>query len=100
MEVGRPRYLRKKGEKGSQKVIARWRCGNEEEKNKFWLTEGKRKCQICEETEGELEHIMTHVKGKNRLRVKEVLDEVVRWMREVEKVREKLRKEREGKSCE
>ncbi|EZA53818.1 hypothetical protein X777_06635 [Ooceraea biroi] len=68
MEVGRPRYLRKKGEKRSQKLIARWRCGNEEEINRFWMTEGKRKCQICEEAEGTIEHIMVHVKQKNKLR--------------------------------
>ncbi|CAL1672483.1 unnamed protein product [Lasius platythorax] len=34
--LGLPEYLRKKERKGSQKLIARWRCGNEEEKNKYW----------------------------------------------------------------
>jgi len=42
-----PDYLLKKGEKGSQKIIARWRCGNEEERNRFWKTEEEKKCRIC-----------------------------------------------------
>lgn len=28
-------YLGRRGEKGSKKTIARWRCGNEEERNKY-----------------------------------------------------------------
>jgi len=35
-----PDYL-KRGEGGSQKMIAKWRCGNEEEINGFWKTEKK-----------------------------------------------------------
>lgn len=49
--VGLLKYLRTKGIKGSQKLIARWRCGNEEERNKYWLTEKKRRCLICKEEE-------------------------------------------------
>jgi len=41
--IGMPDYLQKRGERGSQKVIARWRCGNEEERNGFWKTEEKKK---------------------------------------------------------
>jgi len=35
MVIGRPMYLWRNRRKGSQKIIARWRCGNEEEKNKL-----------------------------------------------------------------
>jgi len=28
-----PNYLLKRRERGSQKIIARWRCGNEEKRN-------------------------------------------------------------------
>jgi len=42
--IGMPDYLLKRGERGSQKLIARWRCGNEEEKNGFWKPEEEIKC--------------------------------------------------------
>jgi len=35
MVIERPMYLRKNKCKGSQKIIARWRCGNEEEKKQL-----------------------------------------------------------------
>jgi len=34
--IGMPDYLLKIGDRGTQKMIARWRCGNEEERNRFW----------------------------------------------------------------
>jgi len=43
-----PDYLLKREEAGSQKMIARWRCGNEEERNGFWKTEEEKKC-LCAE---------------------------------------------------
>jgi len=76
-----PDYLLKRGERGSQKIIARWRCGNEEERNGFWKTEEEKKCRICEVEEGYIEHIMSHTRIKIGLR--EVLDE--RGKREVVK---------------
>jgi len=33
--IGMPDYLLKIGDRGNQKMIARWRYGNEEEGNKF-----------------------------------------------------------------
>lgn len=89
--AGIPKYLRERGAKGSQKTIARWRCGNEEEGNKYWDAEG-RKCQICRKEEGTVEHIKTHVKGIGRMEVREILSEegkkeAVKWMREVGRIR-------------
>lgn len=96
--VGIPKYLRERGVKGSQKTIARWRCGNEDKKNNYWDAEG-RKCQICKEEEGSVEHIKTHVKGIGRIEVREILSEegkkeAVKWMREVGR----MRKEKNGAS--
>lgn len=34
--VGVPRYLRVRGQRGSQKLITGWRCGNGEESNIYW----------------------------------------------------------------
>jgi len=69
--IGMSDYLLKRGERGSQKIIARWRCGNEEE--------------------GCIEHIMSHTRIK--IRLGEVLDErgkdeVMKWMKEVKRLRE------------
>lgn len=55
-----PKYLKEQDAKESQKRIARWRCGNKKERNKYWKTE-ERKCQICEKKEGTVEYIKTHV---------------------------------------
>jgi len=41
--IGMPDYLLKRGKRGSQKIIARWRRGNEEERKGFWKTEEKKK---------------------------------------------------------
>ena len=40
--------IEKKGERGNQKIIARTRCGNTEEWNKYWDKEETRKCMLCE----------------------------------------------------
>jgi len=61
MVIGKPMYLRRNGRKGSQKIIARWRCGNEEEKNKYWRKEEDRRCRIYNMKEGAITHIWTHV---------------------------------------
>lgn len=37
------RYLRRKGKGIVQKMIARFRCGNEEKANKYWLKEEERR---------------------------------------------------------
>jgi len=84
-------YLLKRGERGSQKLIARWRCGKEEERNGFWKTEEEKKCRICGVEVGCIEHIMSHTRIK--IRLDEVLDEggkgyIVKWMRKVKKLRD------------
>lgn len=98
--IGTPKYLRVKGVKGSQKLIARWRCGNEEEKNRYWLAEERGRCQICKEEIGSIEHLSIHVRG---VKVAEILGERGREeggkLREVKELREKKRGEieRDGK---
>lgn len=47
-----PKYLRIAGVKASQKIIARQRCGNEEEKNKYWGKDEERRCVICDREVG------------------------------------------------
>jgi len=57
-------------------MIARWRCGSEEERDGLWKTEEKKKCRICGVEEGCIEHIMSHT------RIKIELDEVFSKTRE------------------
>jgi len=76
-------------------MIVRWRCGNEEERNGFWKTKEEKKCRIYGVEEGCIEHIMSHTRMK--IGLDKVLDErtkgeVVKWMREVKKLREIHRK--------
>jgi len=88
--IGMPDYLLKRRE-GEQKIIARWRCDNEEERNGSWKREEEKKCRICGMEEGYIEHIISHTRLKIVLR--ESLDErgkeeVVKWMKKVKRLRE------------
>jgi len=78
-------YLLKIG--GSQKMIARWRCDNEEERNGYWKMQEEKRCRICGVAEG-IEHVMIHMRIK--IGVGAILDErrkgeVLKWMRDVKK---------------
>ncbi|KOX67925.1 hypothetical protein WN51_08162 [Melipona quadrifasciata] len=55
---GRPEYLTKKGNRDSQKFIARARVGNVEEYSKYWLKEEERRCRLCERQSGTLKHLI------------------------------------------
>jgi len=82
-------------------MIARWSCGNEEKRNGFWKAEEEKRCCICGVEERCIEHIMFHTRIK--IEVGAVLDErgkgeVLKWMREVRKLREIYRKGTESVS--
>jgi len=96
LSIEMPDYLLKRG---SQKMIARRRCGNEEERNGFWRTEEEKKCHICGVKEGCVEHMMSRTRIK--IGIGEVLDEkgkgeIVKWMKEVKRLREVHRRDRES----
>jgi len=97
-------HLLKRGERESQKIIAKWRCGNKEKRNGFWKTEEEKKCRICGVEEGCIEHIMSHTRIK--IGLSEVLDErekeeVVKWMKKVKRLKEVYRREIERvRKCE
>lgn len=52
--IRRSRYLKEKDVRGSQSRIARWRCDNEEEGNRFWMED--KCCRICKKKVGTLKH--------------------------------------------
>jgi hypothetical protein len=41
-----PEYLGRESAKG-RKMMARFRCGNEERKNRYWTEEEERRCRLC-----------------------------------------------------
>jgi len=91
---GKPGYLRRRKENGSQKTIARWRCGNEEERNKFWLDRESRRCKLCRIEEDKIEHLNGHLEKELRMRAEDILSEegkveAIRWMRRIGELREK-----------
>jgi len=97
---GIPEYIRRCGRKEGKKMvrIARWRCGNEERGNKYWLKEEERKCRLCRKEREEVEHLKReceYVKDK-RSRWIEVLNEDGRgqeWMEMIERAREERERE-------
>ena len=94
--IGIPEYLSTRGEGNSQSLIARARCGNIEENNKYLRKEEERKCRLCESELITLKHLVedcTTVErpghGIERILEGSTCKETVGWLRGVEK---KLRK--------
>jgi len=44
--LGIPKYLRKQSHKDTQKIIVRFRCGNEELRNRFWRKHEINTCRL------------------------------------------------------
>ncbi|KOC61333.1 hypothetical protein WH47_06691, partial [Habropoda laboriosa] len=53
--IGLPEYSSKEGR--GQKLIAQARCGNLENWNKYWEEEEGRRCDLCGDRFGNLEHL-------------------------------------------
>ncbi|KYN02028.1 hypothetical protein ALC62_07141, partial [Cyphomyrmex costatus] len=77
--IGVPIYIRMcKRNEGKRLVkIARWRCGNEERGNKYWMKEEERKCRLCERERENVEHLKNRCEyvGEKGERDVDVLDE-------------------------
>ena len=101
--VNLPKYLEERGERGSQSLMARARCGNMEEGNRYWMKEEDRRCKLCERDIGSLKHLAEDCTGVERINigVEKILqerrvEEVVEWLRGIEgRRKEKIRRERE-----
>ncbi|KAH0819191.1 hypothetical protein GEV33_003600 [Tenebrio molitor] len=94
-----PVYLGRESTK-ERKMMARFRCGNEERENKYWMEEEERMCRMCREERETIEHMW---RGCGEMREREekergeILNEDGReigWMKEVWKRRERIEKER------
>lgn len=75
-------------------MLARIRCGNLEENNKYWLEEEKRKCILCQASEGTLKHLLQDCAAVERSDLGEETvvagkdeEKVFNWIRNIEKKR-------------
>jgi hypothetical protein len=96
-----PVYLGRESAK-ERKMMARFRCGNEERENRYWTEGEERRCRMYHEESETIEHMwsgcgeMRAREGKER---RELLSEDGReigWMKEIWKRRERIEKERDG----
>ena len=96
VEKNLPDYLKKKGRKGSQKIRARLRCGNEELQNRYWENEEKRTCRMCGKEEETLEHMGRTCLQKSRtdecIRTLLTTEKGEEWMRRIKETREERNK--------
>lgn len=82
-----PEYLGRESVK-EKRMMARFRCGNEERENKFWMDEEERMCRMCGEGRETIEHMLrecTEMKEREESRA-EILHEKGRgleWMKQV-----------------
>jgi hypothetical protein len=51
-----PVYLGRESAK-ERKMMARFRCGNEERENRHWMEEEERMCRMCREERETIEHM-------------------------------------------
>lgn len=85
-----PSYLKNRGHKRSQQIIARFRCGSEELWNRYW-EKGDKLCRICGEAEETLDHLITEC--REELVAEDVEDMLAengageQWMRQILKER-------------
>jgi hypothetical protein len=92
-----PVYLGKESAK-ERKMMARFRCGNEERENRYWMEE--RMCRMCREERETIEHMWSgcgEMRERERKELGEILSEdgrVIGWMKEVWKKRERIEKRR------
>lgn len=100
-----PRYLEERGEGDSQSLMARVRCGNIEEGNKYWRKEEERRCMMCERYRGTLKHLVEDCDQMERtgLNIEKIVQnrrvrETIDWLRSVEAKRKEISKRKEGEA--
>lgn len=69
--IGIPEYLKKHYQKVYQKIIARFRCENEELSNGFWREQDENICRLCHSETETLDHLAINciVEIRNSTRV-------------------------------
>lgn len=96
-----PEYLDKPGKKGETVTIARFRCGNECRKSRFWAKERDKECRTCGYEEESYDHIAKNCSGTEW--TEEEVEDLMRnhksegkeWMKKVLKARKEFAARRE-----
>jgi hypothetical protein len=79
-----------------RKMMARFRCGNEERENRYWMEGEERRCRMCYEERETIEHMWngcSEMRERERKERGEILNEdgrEIRWMKEIWKRRERI----------
>lgn len=93
--ITKPKYLTAQYKGRDQKIIARFKCGNEERKNKYWKNEQDKRCRLCMDNEKSLEHLALNWKyGENsKNNTRRPKGAGAEWMRRVIKRRKEIEQE-------
>lgn len=57
-ENNRPKYLKVNYKNGDQSLIARFRCGNKKNGNRYWKRKEENKRRLCRKEAKTLDHIL------------------------------------------
>jgi hypothetical protein len=94
-----PVYLERENAR-ERKMMARFRCGNEERENRYWTEEEERRCRMCHEERETIEHVWSgcgEMRERKRKERTELLSEdgrEIRSMIEIWKRGERIEIER------
>jgi hypothetical protein len=95
-----PKYLEKESAR-ERKMMARFRCGNKERENRYWMEGDERRCRMCYEDSETIEHMWNErERERERKEQGEIQNEdgrEIRWMKEIWKRRERIEKQRRGR---
>ncbi|XP_071055483.1 uncharacterized protein [Onthophagus taurus] len=91
---GLPKYLSVEGDEEGKRMVARFRCGNEERANRYWMRDDERGCRLCGGEWESLEHLLRECDELREEVIgwKQVLGEGAEgreWMREVVATRQR-----------
>jgi hypothetical protein len=96
-----PEYLGRESGR-ERKMVGRFRCGNEEKENRYWMEREERRCRMCYEERKTIEHMWngcSEMKGREGKELEEIQNEdgkEIGWMSEIRKRRERMEKDMNG----
>lgn len=102
--ITKPMYLTAQYKGRDQKLIARFRCGNEERRNKYWKNEQDKRCRLCMDTEESIDHLASNCRsiGKTTRTIHELLSDTgegADWMRKIINRRKEKEQESEDQDA-
>lgn len=85
-----PIYLTKDMRGKDKCIIARFRVGNEEKANKYWIDESEKECKVCRNGKDTLEHIVNDCKYSlgEQWNIEDLLNEDARGLKTLKRILE------------